>query len=282
MSQLRITTLVSLFAISAAAFGADSTTIVADRDNTLFGPVEDDLASGAGQHLYVGRIGSFGGSNDIRRATVRFDVSGIPSGATIISAEVRVEVVKRPPGAELGVLNTLHRCLGDWGEAASAATGGDGATAQPGDLTWAHRFYPDELWATPGGDFVEVASGEVSVDGPGTYGYRGEGLADDVQAWIDGDANHGWMMIAETSARKTVSKIASRENATPSLRPALLVEYAVAGVPGDLTGDGFVDGADIGALLVGWGPCPGCDADLTGDGVVDGADVGALLVAWTG
>ena len=48
----------------------------------------------------------------------------------------------------------------------------------------------------------------------------------------------------------------------------------------DLNGDQVVDGADFGALLVAWGPCPGCPEDLNGDGVVDGADVGLLLVEW--
>jgi hypothetical protein len=50
---------------------------------------------------------------------------------------------------------------------------------------------------------------------------------------------------------------------------------------GDLTGDGNVDGADLGALLGSWGPCTGsCAADLNADGAVTGADLGALLGAW--
>ncbi|HMN97625.1 MAG TPA: M12 family metallo-peptidase [Phycisphaerales bacterium] len=52
----------------------------------------------------------------------------------------------------------------------------------------------------------------------------------------------------------------------------------------DLDGNGIVDGADLGALLAAWGPCPpagACPADQNGDGVVDGADLGALLAAWT-
>lgn len=49
--------------------------------------------------------------------------------------------------------------------------------------------------------------------------------------------------------------------------------------PADLTGDGNVDGADLGTLLGNWGPCT-CSADLNGDGAVDGADLGALLGAW--
>jgi len=56
-------------------------------------------------------------------------------------------------------------------------------------------------------------------------------------------------------------------------------------VPGDVTGDGRVDAADIAALLAAWGPCPpkgACPADLDQDGVVDARDVAALLANWTG
>ena len=52
-------------------------------------------------------------------------------------------------------------------------------------------------------------------------------------------------------------------------------------VPGDLDGDGVVNGGDLGALLSAWGACAGCAADLNGDGIVDGADLGLMLTAWT-
>jgi hypothetical protein len=54
--------------------------------------------------------------------------------------------------------------------------------------------------------------------------------------------------------------------------------------PGDLDGDGDVDGADLGLMLSAWGDCGPADvclADLNGDGVVDGADLGLLLGMWT-
>ena len=50
--------------------------------------------------------------------------------------------------------------------------------------------------------------------------------------------------------------------------------------PGDLDGDGLVNGADLGLFLVGWGG-PGV-TDLNGDGVTNGEDLGILLVNWTG
>ena len=48
--------------------------------------------------------------------------------------------------------------------------------------------------------------------------------------------------------------------------------------PADLSGDGIVDGADLGLMLSAWG-LPGA-SDLTGDGITDGADLGTLLAAW--
>lgn len=51
-------------------------------------------------------------------------------------------------------------------------------------------------------------------------------------------------------------------------------------IPGDLNGDGVVNGADLGQLLSEWGPCAGCVSDLNGDGVVNGADLGSLLSSW--
>jgi hypothetical protein len=48
--------------------------------------------------------------------------------------------------------------------------------------------------------------------------------------------------------------------------------------PADLSGDGIVDGADLGLLLSAWG-LPGA-SDLSGDGITDGADLGVMLAAW--
>ena len=49
--------------------------------------------------------------------------------------------------------------------------------------------------------------------------------------------------------------------------------------PGDLNGDGGVDGGDLGLLLAVWGTSDPA-ADLDGSGTVDGGDLGLLLSAW--
>ncbi len=51
-------------------------------------------------------------------------------------------------------------------------------------------------------------------------------------------------------------------------------------VPGDLNGDGLVNGADLANLLSQWGGAG--SADLNGDGIVNGSDLATLLANWTG
>ncbi len=57
-------------------------------------------------------------------------------------------------------------------------------------------------------------------------------------------------------------------------------------LPGDINGDGHVDGQDLLACSARWGNCPGlpapCPADLTGDGVIDNADLELFYVYWLG
>lgn len=50
-------------------------------------------------------------------------------------------------------------------------------------------------------------------------------------------------------------------------------------LPGDLNGDGVVNGADLAELLAQWNTSGA--ADLTGDGVVNGTDLASLLAMWS-
>ena len=54
-------------------------------------------------------------------------------------------------------------------------------------------------------------------------------------------------------------------------------------VPGDVNGDGFVNGLDMTQILANWGPTTaGNAADLNDDGIVDGLDMTVVLSNWTG
>lgn len=254
-----------------------------DRDNTLIGSTDNDLSNGAGEHFFAGRTGNLGKPNLLRRGLLRFDVSEIPSDASIVFATLDLRVTKSPNNQSRAY--EIHRCLHDWGEAGSSSSGGIGAPAQPGDATWFFTFFANESWTTPGGDFLPVASALFSVGGIGDYAVGTSGMAEDVQSWIDDPTgNFGWVMIGEEDSPQTVRRFGSRENPDAANRPKLTIAYDAGppGIPGDFNGDGLVNGADVGLLLAAWGSCRGCPEDLDENGVVNGADLGLLLVYWTG
>ncbi len=259
---------------------AESVDLTSDRDNTIY--LDGlPLSNGAGQHMFAGNSG-----NGLpRRALIRFDVAGsVPAGATIDSVTLTLNMSRTNIGPRN---NALHRLVADWGEAGSIAFGeeGGGALAMPGDATWEQNFYDanaPQLWATQGGDFVAASSASIIVDQEGlyTWGSTTEMVAD-IQMWLDDPAsNYGWIIIGGESGFGGAKRYDTHDNIDPLVHPVLTVMYSM-GSPADLNGDGFVNGADLAALLAAWGPCAGCPADLNGDGDVNGSDLAALLAAWT-
>lgn len=80
--------------------------------------------------------------------------------------------------------------------------------------------------------------------------------------------------VWETGATGSIDLVGCRLNADGSL--------GVPAVPGDVNGDGKVNGADLGAVLGSFGPAaPGTPTDFDQNGVVDGADLGFVLGQWS-
>jgi hypothetical protein len=52
--------------------------------------------------------------------------------------------------------------------------------------------------------------------------------------------------------------------------------------PEDLDGDGAVTNADVGVLLLEFGPCAACPGDFDGDGEISGSDLSLMLLAFGG
>ena len=210
--------------------GPASGTVVnlpAAQDNTMY-QEEPEFSNGAGDHFFAGTT-----KDDFqRRALLRFDVaSNIPSGATINSVSLSLY---RSRGKNGNFDISLHRATSDWGEAGSDAPDeeGKGAPADTGDATWDHTFYPGSLWTSSGGDYLAGASATVSVGNNGTYVWSSGSMATDVQFWLDGGPNHGWVIVGDEGQTETARRFDSRTNPDPGRRPVLTVDYTTTATVG--------------------------------------------------
>jgi hypothetical protein len=261
--------------LMACAAKADTVTIVATRDNTLYEQVGGALSNGAGEHIFAGKTAT---TNLSRRALLRFDLAGaIPGGSTVTSASLRLNMSRTISNAQSVA---LHRVLADWGEGTSDALleEGGGAAATVGDATWEHRFYNTVMWTTAGGDFDPAPHATAAVVGlgPCTWGSTPQMVAD-VQAWLDdGQANFGWILIGEESVAGTAKRFDSRENPTPENRPQLTIEYTPPQIV-DCNGNGQPDDDDITN-----GTSADCDANAVPDECQADSDADSVIDACDG
>lgn len=210
---------------------AETMQFTADRDNTLYEDLEGDISNGSGDFIFMGRTGPDGDS-ELRRALVHFDVSAIPPDAIIDSVEVSFNIVAAPVPPVTGGTATLHRVLADWGEGDSNALGaeGQGTLAQPGDATWVYRFFEEQTWTNPGGDYLiqESASQGYGTEIQTLTFTSTEGLIKDIRKWIsDPDENHGWILRGAEGMDFTARKMDSRDN-DEGIPATLTVDYHFA------------------------------------------------------
>ena len=169
----------------------------------------------------------------VRRALFRFDLSGIPSGSTITSAELQLRVVKVPPGSVNSSFE-IHRLLAAWeeGTKTSSFPGNNGAAASANETTWNSRRHGTAAWTSPGAldDVVATASAATPVAGVGLYSWTGADVTGDVQAWVDQpSSNFGWLVKSDDEATaKTVRDLGSRESTSP---PLLIVGFSPPAPP---------------------------------------------------
>lgn len=184
-----------------------------------------------------------------------------------------------------------------WHDGVASVRLGDGLASIP--LDFAHSQYvshpdgPLEITiGLLGIPFVDLVLPDGSLSIPGAT-VRIVDMGDD-RVLFDSDA---W--IASDALLKTTDRVV-RSSTSAGVRidwqPAFGswpqmpegVGYAMTAAvvdrcPGELTGDGVVDGLDLQRLLAQWGPCPidgPCAADLDANGLVGASDLGILFAAW--
>lgn len=235
---------ISRFIVLSLALGcalpvsADTVTIVASRDTTIF---QDQVnnSDGGGPALFCGT----NGSSSPRRALLYFNIAGnVPRGATITNVQLTM-TLGDVAGSGQGQNLRLFPLTQNWGEG-TAGTGlsimmtGGGFAASTGDATWNAALYSSTTptsWATPGGDFAGTASTSLTVSGNtvGTaYTWPSSSqLVADVLGWYNNpSSNFGWLLKNDDEAdAQTYFAFYSREwNGGAATLPQLTVTYTPA------------------------------------------------------
>ncbi len=202
-------------------------------DNTIYSESSNSNALG---NLFSGRNNQ--AAPGIRRAILQFDIAGnVPAGATINSVSLGLYLLKASANSTIESFE-LYPLLSAWGEGTSSSTAGSGAPATQGDATWTHRFFSNDLWISPGGDFGPISgTGTIgtTLNTPYTFASQ-SGMVAEVQNWLDSPtSNFGWILrAANESVLSNTREFASREVATISQRPTLFIDYTPVPEPNSL------------------------------------------------
>jgi len=141
------------------------------------------------------------------------------------------------------------------------------------------RWYSNDVGASPGQDSMQIY---VSNDAGGSWTLV-ENVTQNANGWVTVDFVIN--SVITPTGQMQMRFVASDLNAG-SVVEAGIDNLRVFGVecddsiPGDLNGDGLVNGADVGLLLAVWGTSDPA-ADFNDSGMVGGDDLGILLASWT-
>jgi len=269
-----------------------------DTSNLLGAILRLDVSGGPGSgytappdNPFVGQPGrdeiwSYGLRNPWR---FTFDQGPSATGAMLIAdvgQDAREEVNYEPPGA--GGRNYGWDCMegficGNTNDAGCLC--GDAALTRPihdvahptgGSITGGHVYRGAQMPKNRGryffADFLtqRVWSLGLAID------ENGEATVDDIEEHTDELSGGGSIWVPVSSfGRDAAGELYAVDYGGG-------VVHRITGVfePADVNCDGVVDGADLGVLLLAWGPGATGAADLDNNGAVDGADLGLLLLAW--
>jgi hypothetical protein len=135
-------------------------------------------------------------------------------------------------------------------------------------------------WAASDDEAVRGFDVQATYDGGRTWHFLAKGLP-------AAATSYGWQLPPLDEALTVRVRVVAWDLRFQS---AAATSGAISIVPGtdspaDVDGDGFVDFADLLALLSSWGDCPAppaeCPTDVDGDGAVGFGDLLIVLADWT-
>ena len=237
--------------IGSGVAGAETANLNITADTFINSGMPNNNAGATGW-FSAGRDGIGG----IRRGLFRFDLSSIPAGSTITSAEVQLTVVKVPATGSVDSTFDLFRLTADWNEGTKG--GNNGASASTGEATWNARMRGTVNWTSPGAksDAVATASASTAVNSThnARYTWNGAGLVADVQFWLDNPSqNFGWLLTSRAeSSNRSARGFAARQSG--AIAGTLVVNYTAppplnlapsVSITSPANGTGFISPADV-------------------------------------
>jgi hypothetical protein len=168
---------------------------------------ENQVNSGSHRMLIVGQGLGEGKEPNWRGILILFDLSSIPKTAEILEASLFL-FHQSSSDEVVGIyrLNEIWKeSEANWLEPCSGCTG------------WS-KGWED-------GNYVKVATDSKGVNKPGWIFWD---VKKDVQAFLSGTPNHGWLLKSVVSRGNTVASFHSKESSQKNLRPFLKVRFRSA------------------------------------------------------
>jgi uncharacterized repeat protein (TIGR01451 family) len=190
-----------------ATSGGGTVTLSASKD-TWINALSTTLNYGVSTTMNIDRQG--GGLGE-ERSLLQFDLSSIPAGAIITSAQLRLT---KTGGATASQNIGVYRVTSAWDEGTQNGTAGT--------ANWSQR-QSGTNWTTAGGDSNASAEDTVAVAGNAAYTWN---LASLVQGWMSGTfVNNGVLLGSPDTGGDNPQQFGSLQNGTPANRPQLIVSY---------------------------------------------------------
>jgi uncharacterized repeat protein (TIGR01451 family) len=153
---------------------------------------------------------SGGSSMGNGRPVMEFDLSGIPSGATITGATLKLTVTAVGGTADTRTID-VRALTKDWVET---------------QVTW-NRASTATAWTAAGGDFGAVlatTTGLFNTIG-GQYSWTSASLITQVRNWYATPSSNYGLIIGDSTTGTNTRDFATKENATAGYRPVLEITY---------------------------------------------------------
>src|SRR5581483_11993401 len=188
----------------SANFALNSTALLGAGQDTYIQLQNPSLNYGAATSLVVDRE-----TTDLQRALLFFNVSAIPTTATVTSATLEMQSTQI--GGTLNI--SVYELLRAWTE------GSGNGTADAANWT---ESAPGTNWTSPGADFVAGAVANLNTNTTGQHSWD---LTSLVQAWVSGaKTNYGIIVASPDGGGNLTATYDSSEGTTP---PRLVITYSV-------------------------------------------------------